>query len=111
MTKKEIHAELIKKVKDMENNKSGYYKNNIRGNEEWFQYRKKRRGPDAFPISAWNCYRLRNIKKDKGDNLQGHNEFHALYKDDLYNWAKLNNLKVKKNMKYREMATIIYRNT
>tara|TARA_R110002020_G_scaffold336754_2_gene552200 strand:- start:599 stop:1054 length:456 start_codon:yes stop_codon:yes gene_type:complete len=92
-----LHAELIQKVEDMKWNKSCNYVNNIRGDEEWFQHRK----------TAWKCYRLRNIKKNK----QGHNKFHALYHHELYNWAKLNNLKVRKNMKYRELATIIYRNT
>lgn len=136
MSKKELHAELIKKVKDMEHNRSGKYYFNIRGQEEWFQRRKQHPGrrvwkttpsgrQEARTISTgwapydnkkkcwpdWYCFRLRNIKNDKGKSLEGHNEFHALYKEDLYYWAKLNKLKVRRNMKYRELATIIYRNT
>jgi len=129
MSRKELHAELIKKVKDMGfplprgcawHEREEYFqerkKNHTRrvciNNEPvilstgWAQYdMKKNCWPD------WYCYRLRNIKKDKGGSLEGQHNQH-LYKEDLYYWAKhLNKLKVRKNMKYRELATILYQNT
>ena len=57
----------------------------------------------------WCCYRFRNIKKNGEEKGDGCN-IHALYKYQLYDWGKLNNLPVKKSMKYRELATILYKN-
>jgi len=72
-----------------------------RGREEYYYMTGK------FPDIGYLPYhklKLRNIKTTRNKCAHsGPQSVFCLYKDDLYYWCKMNNLKVKKNMSYKKL--------
>ena len=55
-------------------------------------------------IGFWK-FKLRNIKTTR--NKHAHKLAVNLYKEELYFWCKMNNIKIKKSAKYKELAEAI----
>jgi len=63
-------------------------------------------GEKDIPNWGFHKYKLSNIKTTR--NKTAHTMANNLYKEELYDWCMLNNIKIRKSATYRELATALF---